>query len=77
MIPETSRQDLKSQFKVVQVGKGRIVKLKNGTFLRLAPEVKVGDTIIANSYAGKECGIDGKAMRIMEQSSVQAVVEGS
>ena len=74
MIPETSRADLKSQFKVISVGKGKVIKLKQGTFLRLSPEIKAGDVIIANSYAGKECGIDGKSMRIMEQSSVQAVV---
>lgn len=74
-IPDISRGDLKSQFRVTSVGKGKIVKLKNGTFLRLAPEVKAGDVVIASTYAGKEVAVDGKLCRLMEQSSVQAVLE--
>lgn len=74
VIPDVARADLQSQFKVIANGKGKIVKLKKGTFLRLNPEFGVGDRIVANRYAGREVPCDGKRMRLIEHASVMAVI---
>ena len=49
IMPETSKEK-PQKGKVVAVGKGKV--LDNGT--RLEPEVKVGDEVIFNKYAGSE-----------------------
>ncbi len=74
-VAEVAFKELQSQFLVVSVGKGRVVRLKNGKFLRLQPEMRAGDTIVANTWAGKAVEVDGVPHRLMEQSSIMAVVE--
>ncbi len=76
-IPDNARSELKSQYKVVAVGRGRIIKRKNGKHLRLATEVGVGEMVVANTYAGKVVEVDGKSMRLLDQSSIMAVVSES
>ena len=73
-IPDVARSDLQSQFKVVAMGKGKIARLKNGKLLRLNPEFQKGDRVVANRYAGREVEVDSKAMRLIEHSSVLAIV---
>lgn len=77
IIPDCARSDLQSQFKVVSMGKGKVVKIKKGTFLRLTPEFQAGDEIVSNRYAGREVHVDGTRMRVIEHDAVIAVIEES
>ena len=74
-IPDNQLKDLKSQFMVVAVGKGRIRKFKKRKgFLLCFPEMKIGDRVVAGTYAGTELQINGVAHRLIEQDSVMALV---
>ena len=55
IMPETSKEK-PQKGKVVAVGSGKM--LDNGT--RVEPEVKVGDLVIFNKYAGSEIKVDDK-----------------
>lgn len=57
--------------KVMAVGEGR--RLPNG---QLQPvDVKKGDTIYFQSYAGMEIQVDGEKLLVMKEEDVLAVVE--
>lgn len=74
-IPDTAFKDLQSQFDVVAVGKGKVKKFKKRKgFLLCYPEVKVGDRIVANTWAGTELVINGKPHRLIQQESVMMIV---
>lgn len=76
IIPDIARGDLQSQYRVVAMGKGKVIKRKNGKFLRLNPEFKAGDVIVANRYTGREVvPVNGRYCKVIEHSSVIAVVE--
>ena len=68
IMPETSKEK-PQKGKVVAVGKGKV--LDNGT--RLEPEVKVGDEVIFNKYAGNEIKIDDKEYLVIRESDVLAI----
>ncbi|MBO4401935.1 MAG: co-chaperone GroES [Selenomonadaceae bacterium] len=68
IMPETSKEK-PQKGKVVAVGKGKV--LDNGT--RLEPEVKVGDEVIFNKYAGSEIKIDDKEYLVIRESDVLAI----
>lgn len=55
---------------VVEVGPGGIVDGKEITM-----ELKVGDRVIFQKYAGTEVKIDGQEFTILRQSEILAVVE--
>ena len=74
LFPQTAHKDLQSVFKVVAVGKPKVKRLKNGSFLRIPAEVFAGQKIVANTYAGKELEVDGKVMRLIHFDSVMAVL---
>src|SRR3974390_2274778 len=75
VFPETACNDLQSQCDVVAVGKGKIKRLKNGSLLRLNPEVGVGARIVVNTYAGKPVTVDGVPHRLIAFDCVQAIIE--
>ncbi len=56
--------------KVIAVGPGGIVDGKEITM-----QVKVGDVILYNQYAGSEFKLDKKEVIILRQSDVLAIVE--
>ena len=56
---------------VKAVGKGRL--LDDGS--RVAPEVKEGDTIVFQQYAGTEVKLDGEEYVIISQKDVLAIVD--
>lgn len=55
---------------VVEVGPGGIVDGKEITM-----ELKVGDRVIFQKYAGTEVKIDGQEFTILRQSEILAVIE--
>ncbi|MCL2497402.1 MAG: co-chaperone GroES [Symbiobacteriaceae bacterium] len=54
---------------IVAVGPGRI--LDNGN--RVAPEVKVGDTVIYSKYAGTEVKVAGEEYLILSEKDILAI----
>jgi len=55
---------------VVEVGPGGVVDGKE-----IVMELKVGDRVIFQKYAGTEVKIEGKEYTILKQSDILAVVE--
>ena len=55
---------------VIAVGPGGIIDGKE-----VVMQVKVGDTVLCNKYAGSEFKIDGKEFTIIKQSDILAIVE--
>ena len=70
ILPDTAKEE-KTEGKVVAVGTGKI--LESG---KVQPvEVKRGDRVIYNKYAGDEILIDGKKHRVLKESEILAVFE--
>ena len=55
---------------VVAVGPG---KVKDGAVVK--PEVKVGDKVLTNKYAGTEVKMDGVEYTILGEDDILAIVE--
>ena len=55
---------------VVAVGPG---KVKDGTLVK--PEVKVGDKVLTNKFAGTEVKMDGVEYTILGEDDILAIVE--
>jgi chaperonin GroES len=55
---------------VIAVGPGGVIDGKE-----VVMQVKVGDKILYNKYAGSEFKLDGKTVTILRQSDVLAIVE--
>lgn len=55
---------------VVAVGPG---KVKDGTLVK--PEVKVGDKVLTNKYAGTEVKMDGVEYTILGEDDILEIVE--
>lgn len=68
VIPDNSKEK-PIQGKVIAVGPG---KIENGK--TVPPEVKVGDQVIFNKYAGTEIKMDGKEYLFMRESDILAIV---
>jgi chaperonin GroES len=70
ILPDTAKE--KSQRgKVLAVGNGRT--LDNGQ--KVAPEVKVGDTVVYAKYGGTEFKMDNKELMILSERDIHAIVE--
>lgn len=67
ILPETAK-DKPTQGKVIAVGPGKLTDRGE----RIAPSVKVGDTVIYGKYAGSEIKIDGVEHKILRESEVLA-----
>ncbi len=70
VIPDNAKEKPQTG-KVVAVGSGKV--LDNGT--KVAPEVKVGDTVYYSKYSGTEVKIDGKEYIILSESDLLAIVQ--
>lgn len=55
---------------VVAVGPGGIIDGKE-----IVMQVKVGDMVLCNKYAGSDFKLDGKEVKIISQSDILAIVE--
>jgi chaperonin GroES len=57
--------------KVIAVGSGRV--LENGQ--TIAPEVKAGETVLFEKFAGTEVKHDGKEYLVLRADQIAAIVE--
>lgn len=65
-----SSQEKPQVAEVVAVGPG---KVKDGALVKM--EVKVGDKVLTNKYAGTEVKMDGTEYTILGQDDILAIVE--
>ena len=72
IIPDTAKEK-PSQGEVISVGPGA---RDEKTGARIAPEVKVGDTVLFGKWSGSEVKIDGEELLIMKESDIMGVIEG-
>ncbi|TET22970.1 MAG: co-chaperone GroES [Candidatus Stahlbacteria bacterium] len=70
IIPDTAKEK-PQKGKVIEVGPGR--KDDKGKLIPL--ELKPGDVILFNKYAGTEIKIEGKEYLLMREDDVMALVE--
>jgi chaperonin GroES len=70
-IPDTAKEK-PQQGKVIAVGPGKLSDQGE----RLAPDLKVGDTVLYGKYSGTEVTVDGEEYLILRESDVLAVIEG-
>lgn len=70
VLPDTAKEK-STKGEVVAVGSGRV--LPNGR--TVAPAVKVGDTVIYSKYAGSEVKVDGKELKIVQESEILAILD--
>jgi chaperonin GroES len=70
IIPDTAKEK-PHQGKIVAVGKGR--KLEDGTVKPL--DVKAGDRVLFEKYAGTAVKLDGEEYMIMREEELLAVIE--
>lgn len=68
-VPDTAKKK-STEGKIVAVGSG---KYENGTLI--APQVKVGDTVIYSKYGGTEVTISDTDYVILDEDSILAVRE--
>ena len=70
VLPDTAKEK-STKGEVMAVGSGRV--LPNGRVV--APAVKAGDTVIYSKYAGSEVKVDGKELKIVQESEILAIVD--
>ncbi len=70
IIPDTAKEK-PQEGKVVAVGPGKLDKDGN----RTSPDVKAGDRILFNRYAGTEFKMDGVEHLIMREDDILGVIE--
>ena len=70
ILPDTAKEE-KTEGKVIAVGTGKI--LDSGKIQPL--EVKKGDRVIYNKYAGDEILIDGKKHKVLKESEILAIFD--
>ncbi|MBU0533266.1 MAG: co-chaperone GroES [Candidatus Omnitrophica bacterium] len=70
LLPETAKEKPK-EGEVIAVGPGKI--LESGK--RQSLELKKGDKIIFESYAGTEIKVDGKEYLLMKEDDVLGIIE--
>ncbi len=74
-LPPAARDQLRGEFKVVSVGMGKIHPTKKNGLLRIMPDVRPGNRILANLFAGVEVNCDQKKMRLMDADAIIAVLD--
>ncbi|MDE6188909.1 MAG: co-chaperone GroES [Clostridia bacterium] len=65
-----SAQEKPQMAKVLAVGPGGLIDGKE-----IVMQIKVGDTVLYNKYAGNDFKLDGEEVTILKQSDVLAIVE--
>jgi len=71
IIPDTAKEK-PIEGKVVAVGKGRVKE--DGTVIPL--EVKAGDKVLFNKYAGTEIQIEGEEHLMMREDDILGIIKG-
>lgn len=70
VLPDSAKEK-PVQGEIVAVGEGRV--LENGTKVNM--NVKVGDKVIYDKYAGREVKMDGVEYLILSEKDILAIVE--
>ncbi len=70
VLPDSAKEK-PQKGKIVSVGEGKL--LDDGTLKKM--QVKKGDTVLFQSYAGTEVKLDNKEYLIMNESDIMAVIE--
>ena len=70
VLPDSAKEK-PQKGKIVSVGKGKV--LDDGTLKEM--QVKKGDVVLFQSYAGTDVKIDNKEYLIMGESDIMAVIE--
>lgn len=71
LLPDTAK-DKPARGRVISVGNGKL--LDDGS--RSRPQVKVGERVIFNSYAGETFKIENEEYLLMREDDILAVIEG-
>jgi chaperonin GroES len=71
VIPDTASKDRPQQGKVLAVGPGKLGDDNE----RVAPEVKVGDTVLFTQYGPTEVKVDGKEVLVATESDILAILK--
>lgn len=69
LLPDTAKEK-STKGEVVAVGSGKT--LPNGRLVK--PAVKEGDTVIYSKYAGSEVKVDGKELKIVQETEILAII---
>ena len=66
----TSAQEKPQTCQVVAVGPGGVIDGKE-----IIMQVKVGDKVLCDKYAGSEFKLDGQEVKIISQNEILAIIE--
>jgi chaperonin GroES len=69
LLPDTAKEK-STRGEVMAVGSGRV--MSNGRVVK--PSVSVGDIVLYSKYAGSEVKVDGKELKIVQESEILAVI---
>jgi len=69
LLPDTAKEK-STRGEVIAVGSGRL--MPNGRVVK--PAVSAGDIVLYSKYAGSEIKIDGKELKIVQESEILAVI---
>jgi chaperonin GroES len=70
VIPDTATEK-PMRGEIVAVGKGK--RLDSGEIV--APDVKVGDTVLFGKYSGTEVKVNGEDLLVMREEDIMGVIE--
>ena len=68
-IPDTAKEKPQSG-KIVAVGEGKL----SDEGVRIAPDVKVGQTVLYGKYSGTEVTVEGEEYLILRESDILAIL---
>ena len=68
-IPDTAKEK-PMQGKIIAVGPGKLSEENE----RIAPDVKVGETVLYGKYSGTEVNVHGEEYLILRESDILAVI---
>jgi len=69
LLPDTAKEK-STRGEVIAVGSGRL--MPNGRVVK--PAVSTGDIVLYSKYAGSEIKIDGKELKIVQESEILAIL---
>lgn len=70
LLPDTAKEK-STQGEVLAVGSGRL--LPNGRVIKVS--VEVGDIVLYSKYGGSDVKVDGKELKIIQESEILAIVK--
>jgi chaperonin GroES len=70
LLPDTAKEK-STQGEVLAVGSGRL--LPNGRVIKVS--VEVGDIVLYSKYGGSDIKVDGKELKIIQESEILAIVK--